>query len=112
MVRHRSPRAVLWAGLAAVVLAGFPVSVQPAATHAGPTRLDTNVTLSVIECCGSLQGFNDTKATDIFSIHNIYANLWNQKFPGIKFQETLVNSWPEVQTKLSLAVNSGNSPDM
>lgn len=112
MFHHPWSRAALSVGLAALMLAGTFWSDQPAGTHASRPGLDTNVTLSIIECCGSLQGFNDTKATDVFSIHNIYANLWNKQFPGIKFQETLVNSWPEVQTKLSLSVNSGNSPDL
>jgi ABC-type glycerol-3-phosphate transport system substrate-binding protein len=112
MVRFRSPRAALRAALVAVVLASLLVSAQSVATNAGRARLDTNVTISVITCCGSLEGFNDTKATSIFSMHNIYARLWNQKFPGIKFKETLLTSGTDVQTKLALAVNSGNSPDM
>jgi multiple sugar transport system substrate-binding protein len=100
-------------GLALAVLAGTVLGSQPPLSRATSlTNPDMNVTISVYTCCGSLQGFNDTNPKDVFSIHNIYTSIWSKKYPGLKFAETLVNNPDQLETKLTLAVNAGNPPDM
>jgi ABC-type glycerol-3-phosphate transport system substrate-binding protein len=96
----------------ALVLSSTVTAVRPAAVQASHSSANMNVTLSVYTCCGSLQGFNDTNPADIFSIHNIYAKLWTKLFPHLKFKETIVNDDAALETKLTLAVNAGNPPDM
>ncbi len=96
--------------LAAVLATGS--LVFPATTHASHAQVNMDVTLSVYTCCGSLEGFNDSDPTHLFSIHNIYAPIWSKKYPGLKWKETLVNDQAQLETKLTLAVNSGNPPDM
>src|SRR6202035_439790 len=55
------------------------------ARHAGA---DTNVTLSVYTCCGSLAGFDDTNAADLASVHSIYGGLWSKMYPTLRWRET------------------------
>jgi ABC-type glycerol-3-phosphate transport system substrate-binding protein len=111
MRRFAWSRAALSITLALAVLVGTMVTARTAgaASRAG---VDMNVTLSVYTCCGSLQGFNDKNPADIFSIHNIYAKLWAKMFPHLKFKETIVNDDAALETKLTLAVNAGDPPDM
>lgn len=106
-VRHRATVSLV---LSAIVLSGTLLNAHP--TQASRASVDMGVTLSVYTCCGSLQGFNDTDPTHIFSIHNIYAKLWAKMFPNLKWKETAVNDQGQLETKLTLAVNSGNPPDM
>ena len=69
-------RSALAAVLAVAVLGGTGLSASATTTHAARPHVDMNVTLSVYTCCGSLQGFNDTDPTHLFSIHNLYAKIW------------------------------------
>lgn len=112
MRRFSRPRVTPIGVLALIALLATVVGSRPAATLAGTPNPDMNVTVSVFTCCGSLQGFNDSNPNDIFSIHNVFAPLWSKKFPGLKFQETTVNDPNQLETKLNLAVQSGNPPDM
>jgi ABC-type glycerol-3-phosphate transport system substrate-binding protein len=112
MRRSTWQRPALAAALAAIALVGTLLNAQPTVTHASRSGVDMNVTLSVYTCCGSLQGFNDTDPTHLFSIHNIYARLWARMFPHLKWKETVINDQATLETKLTLAVNAGNPPDM
>jgi hypothetical protein len=112
MFRSIRQRIALTAALLTVVLSGTLLYTQPAVTHASRSGLDMNVTLSVYTCCGSLEGFNDTNPTHLFSIHNIYAKLWAKMWPHLTWKETLINDQATLETKLTLAVNAGDPPDM
>jgi ABC-type glycerol-3-phosphate transport system substrate-binding protein len=107
MLRRRGAALVLTTVLAATLL-----NFQPASTRAANPSVDMNVTLSVYTCCGSLQGFNSADPSNVFSIYNIYHSLLQKQFPNLKFNETNVNDDAALETKLTLAVNSGNPPDM
>lgn len=95
-----------------VLVLGTILSTQPMASRASTPAVDMNVTLSVYTCCGSLQGFNSNDPTNVFSIYNIYHSLLVKAFPHLKWQETAINDPATLETKLTLAVNSGNPPDM
>ena len=112
MRRFTWHRPALTIALAVIVLSGSLLNTQPAVIHASRAGVDMNVTISVYTCCGSLQGFNDTDPTHLFSIHNIYARLWARTFPHLKWKETIINDQATLETKLTLAVNTGNPPDM
>src|SRR5438270_8901457 len=107
MFRSIRQRVALTAALLTVVLSGTLLNTQPAVIHASRAGVDMNVTISVYTCCGSLQGFNDTDPTHLFSIHNIYARLWARMFPHLKWKETVINDQATLETKLTLAVNAG-----
>src|SRR5947209_1831333 len=106
-LQRRALPVLLTAALASALL-----SFQPAASRAASSSVDMNVTLSVYTCCGSLQGFNSADPSNPFSIYNIYHSLLAKAYPGLKFNETTVNDDAALETKLTLAVNSGNPPDM
>ena len=108
----RPVRRRLLSVLATVTVLGTVLSTQPVVSRAGTPAVDMNVTLSVYTCCGSLQGFNSNDPNNVYSIYNIYHGLLAKQYPNLKWQETAVNDWPTLETKLTLAVNSGNPPDM
>lgn len=112
MYRSIWQRVALSTALVGIVLSGTLLGAQPTLTRASRPGVDMNVTLSVYTVGGSLQGFNDTDPTHIFSIHNVYAKLWARMFPHLKWKETLVSDAAALQTKLTLAVNAGNPPDL
>lgn len=99
--------------LAILTVLATLLGAQPGASRAGsPAAVDMNVTLSVYTCCGSLQGFNSNDPNNVFSIYNIFHSRLAKAFPNLKWSETAVSDWPTLETKLTLAVNSGNAPDM
>src|SRR5579871_4099063 len=108
----RMIRRHLSAVLASVALAGVLLNTQPAAGRAGSPAVDMNVTLSVYTCCGSLQGFASADPTNVFSIHNIYAKILPKLYPNLHWKETAINDPDSLETKLTLAVNAGDPPDM
>src|SRR5438477_2194393 len=112
MRRSAWQRLALTATLAFLVLSGALLTSHPAIGDASRSSVDMNVTLSVYSEGGTLQGFNDADPTHIYSLHNIYAKLWAKKFPHLRWKETYLNSPGSLETKLTLAVNAGNPPDM
>jgi ABC-type glycerol-3-phosphate transport system substrate-binding protein len=106
LFRHPGKKTV-----AIAVLLGTVVAAQPAATRAAKPA-DNIITISVFTNGGSLQGFNNDSPTAAFSIHNIYHDLLAKAFPNVRFKETYFSTSTTQQTKLTLAVNSGNPPDM
>ena len=112
MFRSIQHRVALTTALMAIVLSGTVLNTKPAITHASRAAVDMNVTISVYTCCGSLEGFNDTNPTHLFAIHNLYAKLWAKMWPHLTWKETLINDQASLETKLTLAVNAGNPPDM
>lgn len=107
--KHRTVATSL---LAIVALIGTLLGSVPTITHASRNALDMNVTLSVYTCCGSLEGFDNPDPTNIFSIYHLYHGLLSKYFPHLKWKETVINDYATMETKLALAVNSGNPPDM
>ncbi|HWE63444.1 MAG TPA: extracellular solute-binding protein, partial [Chloroflexota bacterium] len=97
--------------LGTIALAGTLFTAPTPAGHAA-SGVDMSVTLSVYTCCGSLQGFNSNDPTNVYSIYNIFHSRLVKAFPGLHWQETNINSQDALETKLTLAVNSGNPPDM
>ncbi len=106
-----APRRACLSVLAATVLVASLLGARLPATDAGPS-VDMNVTLSVYTCCGSLQGFNDSSPGNVFSINNIFHSRLAKAFPNLQWKETAINDEATLETKLTLAVNSGNPPDM
>lgn len=113
MRRFTWQRATLTTGLAAIVLTGALLNPRVATvTQASHPAMDTNVTLSVYACCGSLQGFNSASPNNPFSIYNIYHSILSKQFPHLKWNETDINDDASLETKLTLAVNAGDPPDI
>ena len=100
------------ASLAAVALGATLLGAQPSSIRAANPAVDMNVTLSVYTCCGSLQGFASLDPTNVYSIYNIYHSLMGKAFPNLKWKETAINDQATLESKLTLAVNSGNPPDL
>ena len=98
--------------VAVLALAGGLFGARPTVSHAGSPAVDMNVTLSVYTCCGSLQGFNSSASGNVFSIYSIFHARLAQAFPNLKWQETEFNDQATLETRLTLAVNSGNPPDL
>ena len=107
-VRTVALKLLLLCCLVASAVGSSPAVTQ--ARHAG--AVDMNVTLSVYTCCGSLQGFASADPSNVFSVHNIYASILPKLYPNLKWKETAIDDPASLETKLTLAVNSGNPPDM
>ncbi len=104
----RTRRFLLAVGLALICSSG-------AITHptlASSARADAN-TLTIMTCCGMWAGF--TKATIAGSgipYINYYKEVWHKRFPTLQIKEIDVQTVPEMNTKLLLAVNAGDPPDL
>jgi len=97
--------------VALAAILGTVIAAQPAASRAAnPT--DNTVTIAVFTNGGSLQGFGSASTNNPWSIYNIYHTLLVKAFPNVKFKETYFTDPSTQETKLTLAVNSGDSPDL
>jgi ABC-type glycerol-3-phosphate transport system substrate-binding protein len=102
----------LFSVAAGVTLAIGLLGFQPATSNAATPTVDMNVTLSVFTCCGSLQGFSSSASGNVFSVYGIFHTLLAKQYPNLKWAESTFNDQASLETKLTLAVNSGNPPDL